>query len=552
MSTRNVVAKFVNLHDYQEHSEGKHKSRHSVAKADNNGLVPNNSTNSTDHTAKRDSPIHPDTSGEVYNRRQVLRSIYSAKRTVPATSRKHCFAASSQLDQGRTPQGELIDNLREELYSIKRNCAATLKENVVLKTRLKRLSNEIVKKDRQLQNLLLSESKGYVSDDRRKNVLLMKQKIVMLESVLEEKTNEISRLKYGRAATSISEYQEQRIAGLQKQCKHCHTYVIPPSSKIRADVRNLPKGQRTASESNNARTLKEVVSLLEEENDLLRSKLRIFFNCSNCSPHELSTFEREELIALIIHLKSELRKKESRKDSNTKSGQPRQDDTLLACGQKLLPVRQKFGKPINRFKTNKKVAALDNGSQEDLRAEIVKIHSDDEEQRTTASIVKMTEPPKVATQIEGSGTNADTDNYTSSRKGGKYEDSKDRADEHPTVYVSCERPTSEDKCNEMSSEAANEQFIKRNSNYSSELEGGEDEERPSSDVQQQPEKTAPAKRIEADETRQVARLELKKDEVVPSFVFRSILRITSAHLKRLELLAAKTNSYSLHDASYCE
>lgn len=37
------------------------------------------------------------------------------------------------------------------------NYAATLKENVVLKTRLKRSNNEIAKKDRQLQNLMFSE-----------------------------------------------------------------------------------------------------------------------------------------------------------------------------------------------------------------------------------------------------------------------------------------------------------------------------------------------------------------------------------------------------------
>ncbi len=34
------------------------------------------------------------------------------------------------------------------------NYAAALKENVILKTRLKRSNNEVVKKDRQLQNLL--------------------------------------------------------------------------------------------------------------------------------------------------------------------------------------------------------------------------------------------------------------------------------------------------------------------------------------------------------------------------------------------------------------
>lgn len=49
---------------------------------------------------------------------------------------------------------------------------------------------------------------------------------------------------------------------------------------MRADVL---KQQRTVPESNNARKLKETVSFLEKENDMMRSKLRIFFNCSTYS-----------------------------------------------------------------------------------------------------------------------------------------------------------------------------------------------------------------------------------------------------------------------------
>uniref|UniRef100_A0A0R3RUZ2 Lebercilin domain-containing protein n=1 Tax=Elaeophora elaphi TaxID=1147741 RepID=A0A0R3RUZ2_9BILA len=311
MSTTSATGKFVNLHNYQEQSKEKYKSQSSVARADSNSSVPNNSTNSIDHTryytAKHDSPIHPSTSGEVYDRHQILKSIYSAKRSAPATSTKYRLAVkpssfpllpiklldkrplrvSSQFDQGRTPQGELIDNLREELYGIKRNYAAMLKENVILKTRLKRSNNETARKDRQLQNLLFIQSKGYAFDDQRGNILAMQQKIVMLESLLKEKTNEISRLKSDREAMRISNYQEH-IAGLQAECKHlqhCLTYVTPPLSKIRTGVHILPKRQRTAYESNNARKLRETISFLEKENNKMRLKLQMFFNCSSASPN---------------------------------------------------------------------------------------------------------------------------------------------------------------------------------------------------------------------------------------------------------------------------
>lgn len=59
------------------------------------------------------------------------------------------------------------------------------------------------------------------------------------------------------------------------------------------------------------------------------------------------------------------------------------------------------------------MAALDNESQKQLRTEIKKIHSDDEQQRMTVSTGKI-ESPKVATQIKGSRPNANDDSYTRS------------------------------------------------------------------------------------------------------------------------------------------
>ncbi|VDM17316.1 unnamed protein product [Wuchereria bancrofti] len=163
------------------------------------------------------------------------------------------------------------------------NYTAALKENVILKTSLKRSNNEVVKKDRQLQNLLFIQSKGCAFDGQRGNMLAMKQKIVMLKSLLKEKTSEISRLKHDLEAMKISNHQEY-IESECNQLKRYLTYITPPISKMQADTRRLPKRQKTVPESNNDRKLKKTVSLLEKENDKMRSKLQIFFNSSNCSP----------------------------------------------------------------------------------------------------------------------------------------------------------------------------------------------------------------------------------------------------------------------------
>ncbi|CAG9531664.1 unnamed protein product [Cercopithifilaria johnstoni] len=600
MSTINTASKFVDLHDYQGQSKEKHKSHNNVIKADSYNSVPNDSINSIDRTgcyiAKHDSPKHPSTWGEVYDRRQMLRNICSTKRSAPATSSKYCLAVkpssypllplkllekrplhvSPQLDQGRTPQGELIDNLREELYGIKRNYAAVLKENVILKTRLKRSSNEIIRKDRQLQNLLFIQSKGYASDDQRGNMLTMKQKIVMLESLLKEKTNEISRLKHDREAMMISGNLEH-IAGLQAECKHCLTYFTPPPSKIRADdVRGLTKRQ-TVPESNNARKLKQAVSFLEKENDKMRSKLRIFFNCSSCSPNKLSTFEREELIALIIHLKNELGKKE--RWSNVKNGQSRQKDISLMYHRKLLPVKQKSGKSTNRLRIKK--AKVTKSQKIATRVEESESNandweSDDSRARTPHGIAVNTKTENVTERLEYSfsGTESVSEQAgreseiaeqrqqlvktqtehapeTTQRNREKQKDSEDRADIHAIVDTSTERSTLEDnqdEYKEISEDTASSQFIKRNSNDCSEVQEWTEEEKFSSDAQQELGKITPVKKIEiqGDEigVGNAERFGLKKDKVMPNFVSRSVLRITSAHLKRLELLSTKNNSYS--------
>uniref|UniRef100_A0A915PIV9 Shugoshin C-terminal domain-containing protein n=1 Tax=Setaria digitata TaxID=48799 RepID=A0A915PIV9_9BILA len=424
MCSTNAAPKF-SLQNCQEQPKGKKKPQNNF-EADSTSSVPNGSANSIDHTEYCN--VHPSTSAEMYDRRQILRNIYSAKRSAPATfTRYHLAVKPSSFtplplkllekrpihtlphyNHGRTPEREEIDNLREELYGIKRNYAAVLKENVVLKTRLKRSSNEILRKDRQLQNLLFIQSQVYTSDEQRENMAAMKQKIIVLESLLKEKNNEISRLKYDREALKISNYRKH-VAAPQTECKHTKRYPnrVTPQSKMQADLRGSSGRQRTVSESNRARKLKETINYLEKQNDRMRSKLQTFFKCSNCTTSDLSTFEREELIALIIHLKSELKKNEERKNNhNLRSGRSMQKDALPLREEKLVSVKHEFGKSMNKLKTKNKTKATKINTQKELTVEILRVHSNDEEQKRVMNAVEKNMSPKIATSTEEGGPNS--------------------------------------------------------------------------------------------------------------------------------------------------
>lgn len=66
---------------------------------------------------------------------------------------------------------------------------------------------------------------------------------------------------------------------------------------------------------------------------------------------------------------------------------------------------------------SRKLTALGDGTEKQLRAEIIKIHSDDEVQRTTAvSIVNIADSPEVAKPVEESQPDVDDwendDNYS--------------------------------------------------------------------------------------------------------------------------------------------
>ncbi|VDO27436.1 unnamed protein product [Brugia timori] len=301
----------------------------------------------------------------------------------------------------------------------------------------------------------------------------------------------------------------------------------------------------------------------------------------------LSTFEREELIALINHLKGELRKKEERKNScNAKSGWSRQKDTSPVYVHKLLPVKHEFKIPTKQMRTINKLIALSNETEEKSRAEIIKIHAEDEAERTTICTIKMTGSPKVGTPVEKSGPNANDwesdDSFarivvgtkmenvterpvsgkgdvsgqaedesrvaeqkehrseTIQRNWQKYENKENQISEHPVIKDNV------DECKKVFDDVANSKLIKESSNSYGEVQEWTEEEDSSSDTHEQLEKVASIKKIERQEKvkfESAERVEMKK-EVILNLVSRSILRTTSAHLKRLELLIAKTNSHS--------
>lgn len=112
---------------------------------------------------------------------------------------------------------------------------------------------------------------------------------------------------------------------------------------------------------------------------------------------------------------------------------------------------------------------------------------------------------------------------TIQRNCGKSRGSKDRADKHPFVDISTERSTLEDnqdEFKEISDNAADGKFIKKNSNDCDKVEEWAEEEESSSDAQEQLEKMTPMKKIEAEEDEikfeNAERVGTKKDEVSES------------------------------------
>ncbi|VDN03303.1 unnamed protein product [Thelazia callipaeda] len=404
--------KFFNSANYPEQAKTGSQLRNNVIQEDIDTSVPNGFVNLIDRTecytetnfkfllnyltvyfeisATNDPLPHSSTSHEAYDRRQTLRSIYSKKHSAATpnikdrSTVKPSFFPSLPLkllekrrplrgttflkefisllvyNQGRTPEQEKIDDLQEELQGIKRNHAAVMKENVVLKTRLKRLGNEIVRKDRQLQNLLFMQSIVFTRD-QEKNVVEMKQKIVVLESLLKEKDNEISKLKADNEEIKLPEYHEKTstLKSEYNRPKRYLSHITTPSlSKLRSDIRGSPRRQSTMSESYTVKKYKKTIDLLEKENDRIRTKLQIFCNISSASRNgnELATMKRDELIALVIYLKSQLKKKEIRENNrNTRNGQSRKMDLPILNDQRLVSMKNEQEKVTAKLKSKKRI-----------------------------------------------------------------------------------------------------------------------------------------------------------------------------------------------------
>ncbi|VDM36648.1 unnamed protein product [Toxocara canis] len=98
---------------------------------------------------------------------------------------------ASRDQYGRSPNHERVDDLKQELLNMKRNYAIILKENSVLKTRLKRYASESAKKDRQLQDVLLNQSRSLTNTEHQAVINSLKQKLVKYEALIREKSDEI-------------------------------------------------------------------------------------------------------------------------------------------------------------------------------------------------------------------------------------------------------------------------------------------------------------------------------------------------------------------------
>ncbi|VDK45843.1 unnamed protein product [Anisakis simplex] len=224
---------------------------------------------------------------------------------------------------GRSPSREKIDDLQEKLMNMKRNYAIILKENNVLKTRLRRCANEAAKKDHQLRNVLISQAVFYLrscclcllyclllaafdtvkphvpgpSDDRQTIVNSLQQKNLKYEAMIREISDEVNRLKDDRKAMKITDLREQ-IISLENECqrlKKCLNSAAPLSR------------EQTLIHREQLSTLHNSVEQLKNENEQLKKRLEKIYRDSEAVTASLSTCNRADLIALVVRLQMQLK-----------------------------------------------------------------------------------------------------------------------------------------------------------------------------------------------------------------------------------------------------
>uniref|UniRef100_A0A914CM44 Lebercilin domain-containing protein n=1 Tax=Acrobeloides nanus TaxID=290746 RepID=A0A914CM44_9BILA len=140
-----------------------------------------------------------------------FKRVTSTKNSSPPLKDEAIFESN-----GRATQGEILDDLRDELLAVKRDYAAVLRENAVLKTRLKIASKEIKHKSEEMKNLLEQQSGSATSLQIQINSL--KRKVLQYETSLNEKSNEINNLLADKKLADATETRK-KLEKLEKECR---------------------------------------------------------------------------------------------------------------------------------------------------------------------------------------------------------------------------------------------------------------------------------------------------------------------------------------------
>ncbi|KHN72424.1 IQ domain-containing protein E [Toxocara canis] len=304
--------------------------------------------------------LYPTTSAGALDRRELLRKVYgsnSAKASIKNNSKLMTEPSSTTLvplalnsnlrnrassmyasrDQyGRSPNHERVDDLKQELLNMKRNYAIILKENSVLKTRLKRYASESAKKDRQLQDVLLNQSRSLTNTEHQAVINSLKQKLVKYEALIREKSDEINRLKDDRNAMKISDLREQ-IFSLENECtrlRKCLNSAAP-----------LSRQGQTFLHQEQVKNLKAVIDKLKGENERLESRLAKIRRDSETTAESLSSCSRADLIALVARLQIEIKRRDAVRSQRITSGRMRKEDrSLIANAQQVAKLTKELDK----------------------------------------------------------------------------------------------------------------------------------------------------------------------------------------------------------------
>uniref|UniRef100_A0A914VLD2 IQ domain-containing protein E n=1 Tax=Plectus sambesii TaxID=2011161 RepID=A0A914VLD2_9BILA len=227
------------------------------------------------------------------------------------------------------------EDVEEELMSVKRNFATLVQENASLKTRLKRIDDEAMRKDKHLDELLNQNQagplNGFAFSQGAEGRLLtnsLKQKIMRLEQSVKDKDTQLRKLKSDGKMTKIQEMRiqldsfYQEIMRLKYQSGSVGDHAAP----------DIPKQLSAKMKSLNETIVRqnETHTKLISENRMLKEQLESLAGGAGETDTDYDEWEKSKLIALIQKLQREL---EAVKENDGKSSTSRSDreklDTLV-------------------------------------------------------------------------------------------------------------------------------------------------------------------------------------------------------------------------------